>query len=127
MGELGWLGEPHLELIYDKRLDFIAWEIVAYRITLATQDRTVIDHTWPLGCRDGVFGMVTEPYLGDEKDGVVGIVRRVLAGWGVTVECLPSAQSPWNPGRTTPIVLLLDDPYALISRAARAIADTVAE
>jgi hypothetical protein len=130
MGDLrtGYL-EP--ELIYNRRLDFIAWEAAAYRITLATENRTIIDHAWLLGCRDGAFGFITEPYLGDEKDAacIVRTVRKVLAGWGVTVEHLPSEQSPWNPGRTTPIVVLLERHGLadLIAKAARAIADTVAE
>jgi hypothetical protein len=99
--ELEWPGYLCLELIYNKPLITIAWEVVALRIARSIESRTIIDHAWLLDHLDGTAGFVIELYLSDvEASDVIRVMRRALKGWGVTVEHLPSARSAWNPGHT---------------------------
>jgi hypothetical protein len=108
-GAHGSFGVVHPDELVRQSTAQFALALVAWR--LYPPERHLVDHAWVIGVDRLPVGFVAEPYLDGEDDAeaVCRVARRRASSWGLGVSVcrLPASASAWNPGRCTPIVVLM--------------------
>jgi hypothetical protein len=103
--------EVTAENLADQPMWRVPFYVIAHQMQEASDHSHIIDHAWWLIADDNVgepWGFVTEPYAKlEETKQLAALLTGEWGDYGVKIEALPKARSPWYPGNCTPILTVV--------------------